>query len=79
MRQVESHGSSTSTITQPALRLLGEDAHRPELLVAVGDELLGRELLQLGEVAPDGLADGLRGGVVIAVRAAGAARGRSRR
>src|SRR6266571_709223 len=58
-----------------ALSLLGgEDAHHPVLLVAIDDELLGRELLELGEVAPDRVPDALRDRVGVAVRAAGGLR-----
>src|SRR5574337_1274021 len=51
--------------------LVREDAHGPELLVALPDQLLRGELPQLGEVAPQGLAQVVGGEGRVAVGAAG--------
>src|SRR5689334_17045821 len=55
--------------TGARLLLGGEHAHHPVLLVPVDDQLLGRELPEVGEVPPQGVPDGLRDGVVVAVGA----------
>ena len=47
-----------------------EDAHGPVLPVAVGHQLLGAELAQLGQVAADGVAHVLGGERRVAVGAA---------
>src|SRR5689334_16079253 len=61
---------ASSPRTESRSVLLARDAHRAELLVALGDELLGRHRRELAEVTTKRRAELLRGLVRIAVGAA---------